>query len=302
MWLAACAEAPQDESYAPPRTEHGHPDFQGVWFAGFLTPLERPDGVDGLVATPEQAAAIIADVLAQSPTILDPDFEIYGLDNLAEVRGELRTSLVVEPEDGRVPFTEAALKIVAESGRLFAEAFDHPEERPLSERCLGGFGHPPMREVPTVIPIQIVQTRDHVVLVREDVAGLRVVQLGGERPPEAIRSFEGYSLGRWEGDALVIETTHFRDDVKARDHLGRPIVVGSGSKVIERLTRPAADELVYEFTVEDDQYYSTPWRGEYALRPLDAPIYEYACHEANYSMAGILLGGRAEAQRRAAAE
>lgn len=274
------------------RTVDGRPDLQGVWVASFLTTVERPPGIDALVVSAQDAAALVSAIQGQIPELNDPDVAFHGVARLARVEGERRTSLVTHPNDGQIPFTDAALEQVQAFDAAFGSAFDGPEQRPTMERCLAGLGQAPMRTMPVPLPRQIVQTEDHVVIMSEDVAGLRIVELDGEAPPDIVRSLEGYSRGWWEDDTLVIETTHLRRDDPIRFAIGRSIVVGPDSRIIERLTRVAEDELRYQFTVEDEALYSGPWMAEYSMTAMDQPIYEYACHEANVSMKGILLGGR----------
>ena len=143
-----------------------------------------------------------------------------------------------------------------------------------------------------------VQTADTVAIVSEEVAQLRVIHMDGRSRPEAIRSFGGYSLGRWEGDTLVVETTHYSDANPERASTGRPMLISSEARVTERFTRTSETELNYQYSVDDPKYYTEPWRGEFSFIREDSDhIYEYACHEGNYSMVGALRGQRAiEAQ------
>jgi len=281
------------DHYTVPRTEHGHPDFQGVWATSFLTTLERPDGVTDLVVTPEQARTVAGAIRAKIPAVIDPDVQLHDIRQLAMVKGEYRTSVIVDPADGRMPFTQKGLELAA-----WVEArnnkYDDPEQRPLAERCLENLAYAPIRTLRVTLPRQIVQTRDSVVISPEDSAGARVIRLGGEAPPDALRSIGGYSSGRWENDTLVVETTHLRAIDPARNVAGRPLLLSRRSKVTERFTRVSPTELFYRFTVEDDEMYTRPWSGEFSMTRFDQPIYEYACHEANYSLANILRGGRAQ--------
>jgi hypothetical protein len=282
----------------PQRAPDGVPDIQGVWATAFLTPLERPEAVTRLVVGPQQARSMVDAIRSSFPSVIEPDVSFHDIRSLAVVGGERRTSLIVSPADGRLPFTQAALEQVRMADESFYNDFDGPEQRPLTERCLAGLGRAPMRAVPVFLPRRIIQTPDHVVIMSEDVAGLRVIHLTDEPPPAALRSREGYSRGRWDGDTLVIETTHLRADDPVRAHLGRAIVVGPDSVIVESLKRVSNDELLYQFTVQDDALYSRPWLAEYSMKSTSLPTYEYACHEANYSMKGILLGGRALDQRK----
>jgi hypothetical protein len=279
--------------YTVPRTEHGHPDFQGIWATSFLTTLERPDGVSDLVVTAEQARIVAAAIRAKIPAVIDPDVQLHDIQQLAMVKGEYRTSVIVDPADGRLPFTKMGLELAA-----WVEArnklYDDPEQRPLAERCLENLAYAPIRTLRVTLPRQIVQTGDSVVISPEDSAGLRVIHLGGQAPPDVVRTIGGYSSGRWENDTLVVETTHLRADDPARNVAGRPLLLSRRARVTERFTRVSSTELFYRFTVEDDGLYTRPWSGEFSMTRFDQPIYEYACHEANYSLTNILRGGRAQ--------
>jgi hypothetical protein len=209
------------------------------------------------------------------------------------VKGEYRTSVIVEPKDGRIPFTPAGLDLAAAISGRDAQKFDDPEQRPLTERCPEALGYAPMRALPVFLPRQIVQSRDHVLIMSEDAVGLRVIHLRGEPPPDGVRSIEGYSAGHWENDTLVVETTHLRADDPARTVIGRPLLLSRHSKIIERFTRTSDSELVYRFTVEDHDLYTQSWTGEFSMTKHDGPIFEYACHEGNYSLPKALRAGRA---------
>ena len=294
------ALAQQPSTYQLPRTEHGHPDLQGVWATAFLTMMERPPGVTPLAVTPDQARAVSAAIRSKMPAVIDPDFTLHDVQDLAMVRGEYRTSLIIDPADGQIPFSKAGLALGAAVAARYKK-FDDPETRPLAERCLENLGYAPMRAVPVFLPRQIVQTRDHVVIMSEDAVGLRIIRLEGRPPFESRRTVEGYSVGRWEGDSLVVQTTHFKTDDPARTVIGRPILLGPRTRITERFTRVSQTELVYRFTVEDDDLYTRPWTGEFSLTRHDGPTYEYGCHEGNYSLPNSLRGGQAEAARLAGA-
>jgi hypothetical protein len=286
-------------AYAAPRTEYGHPDLQGVWVTEFLTPLERPEGVATLVASPEQAQALVAAIRARIPAVIDPDVQIHDLQQLARVNGEYRTSVIVEPSSGRMPFTPAGLDLAAAITARNAHQFDGPEQRPLSERCMENHGYAPIRAFRVAFPREIVQGRDDVVIMSEDAVGRRLIRLGAEPSTASVRSVEGYSVGHWEDETLVVRTTGLRAEDPERDVLGRPLLISRDSAITERFTRVSDRELFYRFTVEDDHLYTQPWTGEFSMNRHDGPIYEYACHEGNYSLANILRGGQAEAARRA---
>ena len=291
--------AQQVAPYSVPRTEHGHPDIQGIWVTEFATTLEALPGVENLLASPEQAAELAAMARSWLPDVHDPDFDLYDANRLAMVKGEYRTSIIVSPQARIMPYTEAAMELAMAVQLRNAQMFDHPEQRPLSERCLESMGYPPIRTAPVLQLHQIVQTAEHIVLHTEDAAGLRIIRLTSAQPSEAMRAVEGYSIGRWEDDTLVVDSTHFRDDDPARLVIARPLLYGEDTKITERFTRISETELFYQFTVEDDTYYTEPWSGEFSFTWHEGPIYEYACHEGNYSMSGILRGGQFESIQRA---
>ena len=233
-----------------------------------------------------------------------------------QIDGEWRTSIITDPPDGRRPsLTDGARARAAERARFFRPntgtawwldddldapgPYDDPEIRPLAERCLLGFGSvggPPMLPVLYNNLKKIVQTEHHVLIHVEMVHDARIVRMNQEHAPPEIRSWLGDSVGHWEGDTLVVDTTNFNDT---------PALGGASRNlhVVERFTRIAPDALLYEFTVDDPTVWTTPWSGEYVWPATDDRVYEYACHEANYSFRGILGGARIlEQDARAAAE
>lgn len=301
MLLATAAHA-QVAPEPVPRTHDGRPDFGGVWLAAFLTPLERRKPDQPLVASPELRAAMEAEEHGwlTAEGVEDPDITHGAVRSLNVVRGEARTSQIISPADGQMPLTQRATDMVNANGKGFLVDRDNPENRPLAERCLAGFLAAPIRVLPLEVPFRIVQTPDTVVMTFEDISGLRIVPLSGPAAP-ALTSIDGISRGRWEGESLVIRTTGFRAEYPFRELFGRPMVVGPDSVVIERFTLHSDDELVYQFTIEDPALYSAPWMGEFAFRRSDFDTYEYACHEANYTLVNVLLGGRMADLKAAAA-
>jgi hypothetical protein len=230
-----------------------------------------------------------------------------------EVAGQVRTSIVVDPPDGHLPpYNEAARKRIAVARAVptstAAErqdgtaqppgAHDNPEQRPLSERCLLGFGS---TSGPPALPDyfyndlhQIVQTADHIMILSEMVHDARIVRMNAEHLPKNIRRWMGDSVGHWEGDTLVIDTTNFTDKTRFRGST-------DDLHVVERLTRVDDKTLLYRFTVEDPQTWDRPWSGEYTWPATTKPIYEYACHEGNYALASVLRGARRQEAGAAAA-
>ncbi|MDD9891056.1 MAG: hypothetical protein OXU66_03815 [Gammaproteobacteria bacterium] len=291
-----------ENTYEVPRNEHGQPDFQGVWSTRFSTPLERNEGMPLILAAEMAngfAQAVYDNAFAGNT---DPDIDILGPQTLAKVKGEFRSSVLVYPENGILPYNQHG--IANSSFAYFKDdfGFDGPEQRPGVERCIEGWGAPPMRAFPYQIFYGFVQTPEKIAIVAEENSPLRVIHMDGATRPDAIRTFEGHSVGRWEGETLVVETTHYSDTVPERAATGRPMLISSEAKVIERFTRVSETELFYEYTVDDPVYYSDQFRGEFSFTWDDSGhIYEYACHEGNYSMTGALMGARVqEAEARAA--
>ncbi len=255
--------------------------------------LERPDGVEELVVPREQAMAIATGIFGLIPHNEDPDFTWQSVIELAIVKDEYRTSMIVDPADGKLPYLESAMPAVEFNQSRYQLQFDHPEQRPLGERCLGTFAGPPIYSIPLMFPYQIVQTEKHFLLYAEGPVGVRLVHLNSERNRQEVPpSHEGYSNGYWEGDTLVVETSNFRADHPVRSGFGRPLLIGPGTTITERFTRSSKNELNYYFTVVDDEFYAQPFSGEFSLFAHEGSLYEYACHEGNYSLPGILRGGQ----------
>lgn len=304
------------QTYKAPRTSFGDPDLQGLWTNASLTVLERPRAVGKLVVTPEEAARIekgwqarlSADNQRTDPNAPAPaagsDVRGYNLawleqgNHLAVINGEIRSSWIVDPPDGRVPYSMAGWDGVRRSAR---RGFDDPEVRPLGERCLVGFGStsgPPMLNVLYNNHYQIVQSPGHVVIVVEMNHDARIVRLGGKHLPENVKVWLGDSIGRWEGDTLVVETTNLHPGQAFNADVRHYLYLPPTAKVTERFTRVAADQILYQFTVDDPTAYTQAWRGEMPLRSAPGPMYEYACHEGNHSLPGILRGARYEEKQR----
>ncbi|MBL8554909.1 MAG: hypothetical protein JNL41_11575 [Phenylobacterium sp.] len=312
------------DAYKVPRTKFGQPDFQGVWTNTSLTWLVRPPIFKGLIATPQEEATMLAgfrqmagdlladrvdpDLPAPPPVKSAPQADILEMDlKLARIDGQPRSSWIVEPADGKPPLTAAgqAATAAAEKSKGYAD----PEARPNEERCLTSIGlieGPPMMNGGFNSHYQIVQTRDHVAIYVEMNHDVRIIRLTDHRRPSpAIAPWMGDSIGWWEGDTLVVETTNLNPKGAYVGGLTGGFAYSAQAKVIERFTRKAKDMFLYEFTVVDPVTFSRPWRGEMPFRTAPGPIYEYACHEGNYSLPNILQGARvqeAEAARAAAAK
>ena len=298
----ATAEAQPRPTPAPP----ARPTIEGMWTARFILPLEATPKTPNLVVSEVEAKAIAAALGgAISDTLdmaLDPEVPslIKSSDGLPIVRGQRRTRAVVRPPDGRLPYTAEARKEA--EGKSPPPSRDNPEQRPNAERCLVAGGQPPMTYFLFAGPfLQILRTRDHVVLHTEYGDDLRIVRLNGAHGPRALYSRLGDSIGHWEGDTLVVETVGLPDADRLRIF---PFYLVSGeAKVIERLAPISDRELLYQFTIVDPKTYTAPWLGEFSWFRTDQPMYEAACHEGNYSLPNILAGARQEeaAARTAAA-
>ena len=328
---AAAQEREADPDWVVPRTPTGHPDLQGNWSNATVTPIQRWEGL-GPVFTWEQVTAIESGVMSAREAAnadSDPDrgpppvggeftgdpvldaatggtggynaFFINSGDRIAIFNGEPRTSLVVDPDNGRLP------PLSAQGREFFTErrrtrrpsgSFDNPENRPLGERCIMSFGSnagPPM--LPNYFynnNYTIVQTPDHVMIMTEMVHDVRIIRLGEpKRLPKHIRPWMGDSWGRWEGDTLVVETTNLHPDQSLQG-----IPPSEDIRVIERFTRASENRIHYEFTVDDPLMFERAWSGEVPFNRLDGLVYEYACHEGNYALENVLRGARAEERRK----
>lgn len=258
-----------------------------------MTPLERMPGADAVSVDADEARKLVAgyhEDMALRPGHANPDSDM-DLTGLAPVDGKFRTSLVIAPDTGRIPFTpkaEAAIEALFSS-----EGLDNPEERDASERCIAGGGRAPMLVPPSNGYMQIVQTPAHLVLLSEGLNDLRIVPFDGVKRDARITSPHGLSTAHWEGDVFVVETTGFRADDTFRIAPPQGILMLSPeSVVVERFTPISKDEFRYRFTVSDAALYKAPWTAETTYVRTGEPLYEYACHEANYSLANMLQGGR----------
>jgi len=297
-----------------PRLGNGQPDLQGVWSNRTLTPLTRDRELgETLILSEAEARAWESDhaeFIDSEYAPSDPDREAgagaQGSNDgdtddgynefwkdvgsqLLQINGEYRSSIIVSPASGQIPFAEGARSAMFGNLPEGVSRNDGPEGRPLSERCLISFGThsgPPMLPVMYNNNYQIVQTDDYVMILAEMIHDARIIRLHGEHRPE-LDKWMGDSVGHWEGDTLVIETQGFHPQHR---------IYGANAElsVTERLTRTSEDQILYQFTVEDPTVFSEPWQGELVMnaRPDDEPIYEYACHEGNYALPGVLAGAR----------
>ena len=342
VWLDSGTVTAQTQatSSAIPRTSDGHPDLTGVYDVATMTPVDRPAEYDGrLFLTDEEVAAMVqyeeqrnvrdlapleADRAAPpvggdtSPTnsYLEGLFRLgggtvggYNLfwlspgERPVTIDGRARTSLVVDPENGRVPpmTPEARQRMAAllatraapDAGESAvggsSSQYDAADRRPLAERCILGFGS---TSGPPTLPNYfynnlkfIVQTDDWVLIYNEMVHDTRMIRIGGESLPPHVKQWMGNSVGHWDGDTLVVETTNFTDKTRFRGS-------GESLKVTERFSRAEDGTILYRFTVEDPSTWERPWTGEYPWNPTQEGIFEYACHEGNYALDTVLRGAR----------
>jgi hypothetical protein len=308
--LAFAADAPA-RRWSILRTADGHPDFGGVWTNATITPLERPNEfgqrrvlTDAEAAQLErrQASAVErgaapSDLTRELPPAGDGvggynNFWIDRGSKVAVVNGEKRSSLIVDPPNGHVPPLKPERRARAAGAVQRMRNFDGPESRPLGERCLLAFGSssgPPMLPVLYNNHYQIVQTKDTITILVEMVHDARVIRLNSEHVPTAIRKWMGDSIGRFEGESLIVETTNFTSKEGFRG-------ATEDRKVTERFTRVGPETINYRVTIEDPASLTQPWSAEYPFYLTDERIYEYACHEGNYALPGILAGARQEEQ------
>jgi hypothetical protein len=294
MWLAAAAGATA-QPYQPPRTAEGRPDLQGVWVSRWTTPLERSPEWTPLVLAPDDGARLHAAVLARlgATDPLGPEYA-WDLTGPLTIDGGLRSSLVVDPADGRLPYSEDGARRRA-AFRPFSGA-DGPEQRGLNERCLmAGNGYAPFLSIPAANIRQIVQTTDTVLFHTESFNQLRIIPTDGRTGPMIPRG--GSSSGHWEGDVLVVETARFLDTDRFRVSPLSTFPISPLTRITERFARVSADEISYRFTVEDPGLYTRAWTAESMLKRSDDPMFEWACHEGNYGLANILRGARVGEER-----
>jgi hypothetical protein len=295
--LAIMLAAPAHGQQIIPRTADGHPDFQGVWTANFLSIVERPPNASGLVVGEEEARKLAAEVWAQQQTLrgdfADPS---SPRPNPMRINGQWRTSQITDPPDGRMPMTAEALASRA-ARRAQAQAMDDVETRPPVERCVMSPGGIVLQVLPTENLRQVVQTRDHLVVSSESGVGLtRIIGIGAAKRPPALVARTGDSTARWEGDALIVETTNLPNTT-----LTPVLAVTDKSMVRESFSLLSANELLYRYTIVDPTIYSRPWSAEYSMTRISARMYETACHEHNYSLPNILRGARVVEERTAKA-
>ena len=276
------------------RTADGHPDLQGVWFFGTLTPLQRPDDLAGRTHLSDEEIAAIEERAGNRRET----FGLFG--DRSKYAFDKRTSLIVDPADGKVPAMTPAGQKRQDVRSAARKAAENPEDLPIYERCIVGFN-----AGPPIIPggynqhIQLVQTRDYVLINVEMVHEARIIPLDG-RPhlPAHLRQWNGSSRARWDGDTLVITSTNFKDatgTLMLDGNLARTGIGWSPDEnltLIERFTRLDNDRMIYEFTINDPTVWTKPWTAAIPMTRTDNSLYEYACHEGNYDFGFILSGAR----------
>jgi hypothetical protein len=312
LFVLALLSAPTAfADWQPERLPWGDPDLQGTWTNATVTLLERPDELPNLVLTEQEARQVetgveefkeAVDELPEGDLPAGEDvggYNSFWIDpgnRVARVNGEPRGSLITSPDDGQIPYS------LWGRARFYWALFqsqrrNNPETQLLGERCMVGFGSsggPPMLPVLYNNYYQIVQSPGHVMILVEMNHNARIIRIGGQPLPPEIRPWLGDSIGHWEGNTLVVRTTQFHPQQNLRAAIRHQLYLTQDSVVTERFTRLGEKEILYRFTVEDDDIYREPWMGEVPMIGTDQKIYEYACHEGNYSLPGILAGAREE--------
>jgi hypothetical protein len=298
-------------AWTPPLTPDGRPDLSGFWTNDTYTPLERPAELAGKeFFTPQEAAAFVKGrvdrLIAQPRDDIHYDDAIWQAEKY-DKQSNLRTSLIVDPKDGKLPpiTPEAQARLKSQFAAQRAATSDSAQSRSLAERCIswGNVG-PPMLPPTYNANMQILQSRDVVILRHEMMHDVRMVYLDGRaHPSPKVQWLAGHSVGRWDGHTLVVDTSNFTDRTNFRgspQNTRQDIFASEALRVVERFTPTGPGTLTYTFTVEDPKTWSRPWSGEMPIRSFEGPLYEYACHEGNYGLPNILRAARVEESRAAA--
>jgi hypothetical protein len=298
--LACTLTAQTRNNYTPPRTPDGQPDLQGVWTNITITPLERPADLAGKeFFTAAEARQYEKDTVSRNnadrrdggaQADLNRAYNDAWYDRGTRVVETLRTSLIIDPPDGRIPRKPGTPPAPVGLGK----PPEGPEDRALTERCiLWPTAGPPMMPSFYNNNYQIVQAPGYVTILVEMIHDVRIIPIDG-RPhvPASVRQWMGDSRGHWEGNTLVVETTNFNDKTRFQR-------ASEKMHLVERFTRTAPDTVMYEFTVDDASTFAKPWTAQIPMRRTEGPIIEYACNEGNYSMEGMLAGARADEKKAA---
>ena len=292
-----------------PRTAWGQPDLQGVWDFRSITPLQRPERLENQeFLTEEEAAELEQAAVARDAAAWDREarrteaggnvgaYNNFWMDRGQKAVGTRRTSLIVDPPNGRMPEQTTAARQRAGVRRDYRREHpaDGPEDFSNGVRCILGFNAgPPFTPSAYNNNMQLFQTPDHVVVVTEMVHTARIIPLAGSpHLPSNVQQWSGDSRGHWEGETLVVETTNHTDKTRWRGST-------PDMRLVERFTRVDAETLLYEFTVTDPETWTAPWTAAVPLLLNPEPMFEYACHEGNYSM-GVMLAGTREEEKAAA--
>ncbi|HEY3948177.1 hypothetical protein [Phenylobacterium sp.] len=296
VWLSGAIAA----RAAPPQARAS---IEGTWVSNFVLVMEAPKGTPQLVVSGAEAKAIgAAEAKALSDEfakLLDPEVpdDMTRIDGLPIVKGQRRTRLLIDPADGKLPYTAQARKDL--DAPAPPEKSDNPEDRYNGERCLVGEGQPPLSSFAFEQGLQILRAPGAVVIHTEYGDDLRIVPLTDKHRPKVLWGLLGDSIGHWEGKTLVVETVGQPEADNYR--LAPTFIVSGEATVIERFTAVSNRELLYKFTVIDPKTYTRPWTAEFSWYRTDKPMREHACHEGNYSLANILSGARHEEAEKAAA-
>jgi hypothetical protein len=300
------AGAAQGKASNLSRTPDGKPNLEGVYSFSTITPLQRPDALAGKTTLDaEDAVAFEASENTRlNRDLFDPikgqpsagyapraeggvlSYNEVWYERGSRLTSDKRTSLIFDPVDGKIPFTDAARRRNAERTQFSnSGAGDAAEDRPLADRCLVGFNSgPPMTPGSYNNNMQIVQAPGYVVIINEMVHNARIIPTDG-RPHTKLRQWTGDSRGRWDGDTLVVDTINFRRETSLQGST-------ADTRLVERFTRVDKDTIRYEFTVTDPGSYIRPWSAMVPLVRTEGPLFEYACHEGNYALPNILAGAR----------
>jgi hypothetical protein len=314
---AAKANGSAAKAYTPPRTPDGQPDLSGYWTNSTLTPLERPKGVTKELYTPQDLEEIAAEARRAaaretgSARDVHYDNEQFGLEKgQTTLVKDLRTSLIVDPPDGRIPpqIPEAVKRnaAIAAARKLRGGQFDTVKNMSYGNRCIIMTGNaPPMLDAGYLSNYQILQSPGYVTILMERMHDARIIPLDGRPfPPSNVRTWRGMSRGRWEGNTLVVETRNSNGRVQEGAVGPNGPINGAteNMRVIERFTRVDANAMTYRFTLEDEKTWAQPWTAEMPFTKMDpeGPFFEHACHEGNKAPTNML--GVARYQEKVAAE
>lgn len=276
-----------------PRLADGRPDLQGTWDFRTITPFQRPESLAGVEVLSEADAEVFeaAENVRRdrdnfTDTTTTGDYNQFWYDRGSELLDDGRTSLIIDPPNGRIPALTEAAQTRNQARREAARGAAGVEVRSLSERCIMGFNSgPPMIPSAYNNNVQLVQTENYMLIHNEMVHNVRPVKTDTNAHREVPRKWEGDSIGHWDGDTFIVETNNFARDTSFGNS-------SANMHLLEKFWLIDADTLGYEFTITDPTTWEAPWTVMFPMRRGELPIYEYACHEGNYSMAGILGGWR----------